>query len=349
MSLLVMDPGLAALFAMGLAGYVGYVVELPPLGLKLVALATVLVVALINCLGVRLGAWLVRGLTALKLGVLVFLAAWGFGLGLGDWSNFTPFIERPDDSGPLGSAIVGGLISAFFAFGGWWDMSKMAGEMRDPGRTLPRALVLGVAIVTAAYLLVSAVFLYLVPVGQVTSNQTFVAQAGEVLFGRVGGVLLSGIVILVVLGSLASIVMNSPRVYYAMARDALFVPGIAAIHPRFGTPARAIALQAVLACVLICTGTFEEILSYFFFVAVAFAGLTIATIYVLRRSAPGHALYRTPGYPLTPLLFIFPLALVLVLLALDSPLRAGVGVAIVVLGLPVYQILVRRRSRRLEQ
>jgi APA family basic amino acid/polyamine antiporter len=233
MSLLVMDPGLTALLAMGFAGYVGYVVELPPLSLKFVAVAAVLAVAAVNIIGVRLGAGLLRGLTILKLGLLVFLACWAFGLGLGDWSNFTPFVTRPIDSPPLGGALVGALVSAFFAFGGWWDMSKMAGEVRDPGRTLPRALILGVAIVTAAYLLVSAVFLYLVPVAQVTSNQTFAAQAGEVLFGRTGGVVLSGIVILVVLGSLASVIMGAPRVYYAMARDGLFVPGIAVVHPRF--------------------------------------------------------------------------------------------------------------------
>src|SRR5205814_10223806 len=124
---------------------------------------------------------------------------------------------------------------------------------------LPRALAYGVVIVTFVYILTSAVFIYLVPLGQVTSGETFAAQAGEVLFGRVGGRVFSLVVVVAVLGSLAAVVMSAPRVYFAMARDGVFFPSIAVLHKRYETPARAIALQAVLASVLVIAGSFNEI------------------------------------------------------------------------------------------
>jgi APA family basic amino acid/polyamine antiporter len=344
MCLLVLDPGLTAALATGLAGYVGYAADLSPLGRKAVAVGVILVLAAVNVVGVRPGAGLLRGLTVLKLGLLAFIVCWGFGRGLGDWSNFTPLVAQQPGSEPLGPALAAGFVAAFFSFGGWWDVSKMAGEVRDPQRTLPRALVLGVSVVTAAYLMTSAVFLYLVPVSRVTNDQTFAAQAGEALFGPAGGQVFAAIVVVAVLGSLASMLMGAPRVYYAMARDGLFLPALAAVHPRFGTPARAVALQAVLASALVLAGTFEQILAYFFFSVVAFLALTVAAVYVLRGQSPAAAAYRTPGYPVTLLLFLVPVAFLLGLLAAHDPLRSLLGAAAVALGVPVYYLVFRRRS-----
>jgi APA family basic amino acid/polyamine antiporter len=321
-------------------------VELSAPTAKAIAILSVASLAAINIVGLRLGAGVLRALTALKVGLLVFLACWGFGARLGDWSNFYPFVARPSGAPPLGEALAGGLVAAFFSFAGWWDVGKMVGEMREPGRTLPRALVSGVSVVTMVYALVSAVFFYLVPVERVTSDQTFAAQAGEALFGRAGGVVFSVIVVVVILGSLTSVLMGAPRVYYAMAQDRMFLHAIAAIHPRFGTPARAIVLQACLASVLALSGTFDEILSYFFFTAALFAELAIAAIYIVRRRAPVSDQYRTPGYPLTPLAFLVPIAIVLVLLAVHDSLHALLGVGVVLLGIPVYCWLFRRHTGR---
>ena len=343
MSLLVMDPGLTAALAMGMASYVGYLTGLSALGLKLFAVGVLLVLAGINILGVWLGAGLLRWLTAFKVGLLVFIACWGFGRGAGDWSNFVPFASQQSGSDPPGTALAGGMVAAFFSLAGWWDMSKMAGEVRDPERTLPRALIIGVAVVTAVYILTSAVFLYLVPLSEVTSDQTFAAQVGETLFGRSGGSVFSVIVIIAVLGSLICVMMAAPRVYYAMARDGLFLPGFAVLHPRFGTPARGIAVQAALGMVLVLSGTFDEILAYFIFVAVVFLALTIVGLLVLRSRSPLFGVYRTPGYPVTPLLFLVPTLGLLVLLALGNPVRVFIGVAIVILGVPFYYLKFRRR------
>ena len=341
MSLLVTDPGLTALMAAGLARYAASLFVLSPLGLKLVAVGAIVAVAGANILGLGIGAAILRALSAMKLGLLAAIATWGFGFGIGSWSNFQPFVARPPSSEPLAQAMVGGLLAAFFSLAGWWDVSKVAGEVRDPGRTLPRALLLGVAIVTLVYILISAVFWYLVPLTLVDPNRGFAAQAGEALFGVAGGRIFATIVILSVLGSLAGITMAAPRVYYAMARDGVFPAALAAIHPRFGTPARATALQAAVASALVVSGSFEQILSYFMAVTIAFLAL-IVVVYVLPDRS-GAA--RVPGYPLTPLGFIVPVALIVMMCFAGNPIRSGIGMGIVVLGLPVYEIFLRDSAR----
>ena len=342
--LLVMDPGITAALATGLAAYVGVIAPLGPIGAKALAIASVLALAGANVLGLRLGDGVVKTLTFLKLGALAGLVVWGFARGAGDWGHFAPFVQPRPGSAPLLPALAGATVAAFFSFGGWWEAAKIAGEVRDPARTLPRALALGVSIVTLVYVLVSAVFIYLVPMESVTTGQTFAAQAGAALFGPAGGAVLAGLVAVSVLGSLAAVILLFPRVYYAMARDGVFLSAVGKLHPRFGTPARAIALQALVASILIALGTFEEIVAYFVFVTVAFVGITVAGTYVVRsRPAGPSGVYRLPGYPVTPGIFLLLTALVLALLGSGRPKQALVGVIVVASGVPVYGLLGMRR------
>lgn len=345
MALLVMDPGLTAALAVGAASYAGYIFNLSPIGIKAASIGTILFFAAINIRGVRLGAQVLRWLTLLKLGVLFFLLLWGFALHLGRWSNFTPFVGQRSGSAPLLSGLAGGMVAAFFSFGGWWDVTKLAGEVRDPARTVPRALIYGVVIVTLVYILTSTVFIYLVPLEAVTSGETFAAQAGEVLFGKIGGKMFSAVVVIAVLGSLAAIIMSAPRVYFAMARDGLFASAIASVHPKFRTPARAIALQAIVASALVALGTFNQIVSYFVFVVVIFIALTVAALFLLRRHEQGDPEYSTPGYPATPIVFLALVGLLLFLLGSNNPTQAFLGVGVVALGIPAYYLFVRRDAR----
>jgi APA family basic amino acid/polyamine antiporter len=347
MAFLVMDPGLTAMLAVGLATYAGYGLQLSPWGIKALAIVTIVIIALINIRGLRLGAGFVRVLTFLKLGLLAFIFLWGVGFQLGDWSNFTPFAARPAKSDPLIGALAGALVAAFFSFAGWWDLGKLAGEVKSPARTLPRALAYGVIIVTVVYILTSFAFIYLVPLDQVTSGETFAAQAGEVLFGRAGGLIFSLVVVISVLGSLAAVVMSAPRVYFAMARDGVFLSSVATLHKSYGTPARAIALQAVLASVLVVAGSFNDIISYFVFVVVLFIGLTIVGLFKFRREDSSAVRYLTPGYPVTPILFLVMIVCLLFLIASDKPKQAFLGLWVVALGLPVY-LFVFRNKRLME-
>jgi len=344
MCLLVMDPAITASLATGLAGYFAYIVPLPPLLIKLAGVAAIWALCLMNIFSVRMSAGFLRWTTWLKLGLLGLLTVWAFAFRLGSWSNFVPFGAQHPGSLPLAPALAVGVVGAFFSFGGWWDVSKIAGEVRAPGRTLPRALLLGLLAVTLVYIVVSAVFLYLVPLEKVSSDQTFVAQAGEVLFGPPGGVVFSAIVIICLVGSLSALIISAPRVYYAMANDGLFLQAVARTHPRYGTPANAIAIQGSIASLLVLLGTFEQIISYALFIVVFFLGLTVTGLFVLRsRRQAAESVILTPGYPATPLAFLLLVAIMLVLVAVRTPRGALLGVAVVSAGLPVYEIL-RRRS-----
>jgi basic amino acid/polyamine antiporter, APA family len=347
MNFLVLDPGLTAALAVGAASYVGYAAGLTPVWMKALALASVLALAAVNAGGVRFGGWVVRWLTFVKLALLLFILVWGFGRGLGDWSHFAPFVERHAGSPALGGALAGGLVAAFFSFGGWWDLSKLGGEVRNPRRTLPLALVLGVLIVTAVYILTSAAFVYLVAPARVTTGEAFAAQAGEALFGPAGALFFTCVVVVAVYGSLAAYTMSAPRVYFAMARDGVFLQAAAQLNPRTGAPVRAVMMQAALACLLVLLGSFDGIIAYFMFAAVLFITLTVAGLFVLRRRG-GSSEYMTPLYPLTPIVYLVLSAGLLFLLATGSPRHALAGVAVVALGLPVYYLVFRRRARRME-
>lgn len=338
--LLVIDPGLTAAFAVGLAGYAAYLYPLSPAGQIVLAMSVVIIVGLINIRGAKLGAGVLRVLIAVKVGVLVFLILFGFLGGNGDWNNFVPFFETPKD---WTAALAGGFIGAYFAFAGWWEVARLAGEIKNPVKNLPKALVIGVSAITVLYLLTSAVFYYLVPVAKVGDETTFAAQAGEALFGPVGGSVFAAIVIISVLGTIFAYLMASPRVYYAMAKNGLFFPSFKNLHPKWETPHRAILIQMTLACLLILSGSFNQIVSYFFFVAIVFVGITVAGLFVIRKTS--FEGYSTPLYPLTPIIFLMVTAIVSVMLLIQNPFESLTGAAIVVAGIPVYFLIFRGRDK----
>jgi basic amino acid/polyamine antiporter, APA family len=338
--LLVMDPGITAALAAGLAEYVAYLVPLDPAGKKVVSVVVILLVAALTAAGTRLAASTLVLVTGLKLGLLAVIVVWGFAAGGVEWSRVLPAFARPADAAPLVAALAGGFVSAFFSYGGWWEAARMAGEVRDPQRTLPRAFVLGIAVVTVAYVLTSAVFLGLVASAGTRDADAFAARVGERLFGPAGGIVLALGVVVSVVGSLGAVMLLSPRLYVALAQDGLFPARFSRLHPRFGTPATAIALQAGLAVVLVLVGTFSEIVAYFVFVTVAFIAASVAALYRLPPSSQG---FRTPLRAVTPAVFVALSLLLLALLAAGRPKQAFLGVAVVALGAPFY-VLLRRRG-----
>ncbi len=339
MVLLVLDPGLTAILGVGLAEYAGYLIELSPVSKQFLAISIIVIVGLINILGARIGANFLKVLTVLKIGTLLFIICYGFLGGFGNLNNFQPFFAAPPD---VFSALAGGIVGAFFAFAGWWEVTRVAGEIENPQKNLPKALAVGVIIITLIYILTSAVFIYLVPISSVT-NETFAAQAGEALFGRIGGIVFAAIVIVSVLGTLVAYLMVSPRVYYAMARDKLFFKSIGEPHPRLNTPHRATLIQIILASILILWGNFEQILSYFFFVVVLFIALVVAGIFKIHRR--GFDGYKTIFYPFTPLFFLAVTALVLLMIAMRNPVQSFLGVAVVLVGIPVYILLFGKNGK----
>jgi len=337
--LLVMDPGITAALAAGLADYVAYLTPLGPFGRKAVAVAAIVLLAALTALGTRLAARALVGITFLKLGILAVIVALGLASGQADLGRLLPSFTRYPGAPALVPALAGGFVSAFFSFGGWWEAARMAGEVRDPTRNLPRAFVYGIAIVTAVYILTTAAFLGLVPLADVSSAGAFAARVGEHLFGSAGGTVFALAVVVSVLGSLAAVLLMQPRVYVALAHDGLFPKALARLHPRLHTPATAIGVQTTLAALLVTLGSFSDIVAYFVFVTVAFIAASVAALYRLGEPPPG--LFRAPARRVLPAIFVTLSLVLLALLVMGRPVQALLGTLVVALGAPAYVVLRR--------
>ncbi|HEY8019607.1 MAG TPA: amino acid permease [Thermoanaerobaculia bacterium] len=332
MSAAVLDPGLAAALAVGATAYVRALVPLAPPAAALVPVAILLGLAALNVLGTRVSGRVMTAANLLKIAVLLALVGWAVGSGRGSFANLLPLAARRPGSAALLPALAGAVMSAFFSFGGWWDVSKLAGEIRDPGRNLPRAFTAGVLLVTAVYLSISFAFLYVLPLETIVSNTAFVAQLGSALFGGAGGRVLSICVLLSVLGGLLALTLAAPRVYYAMARDGAFFPAFGRLHPRFGTPVHAILLQTGMAIALLTLGAFDRILAYFIFPTVVLLGLAAAALFRLDRPV------NRWWHPAAPILFLIGCAGIALLILLHDPLPALLGVAVVLAGAPLRRL-----------
>jgi APA family basic amino acid/polyamine antiporter len=341
--LLIMDPGITAALATGLASYVAYLVPLDAIGMRMVGVAAIAGCAAVHIAGVRIGVSLLTTISALKIVLVLVVTAAAFASPVASLDHFVPFVARHADAAPLGAALAGAFVAAFFSFGGWWEVTKIAGEVRDPAKTMPRALWIGLLIVTVTYAAATMAFLAVVPIERIAGGQALVAQVGEAIFGRGGGAIVAMVIIVCVLGSLLAMQLVAPRLYLAMARDGVFFPAAAALHPRLGTPARAIALQAALASLLVAIGTFDTIVAYFVFITVVFIAATVASVFVVRKRDPR---FHVPGHPWTTLIFLTLVAALLVLLGGNSPVQAALGLIVVAAALPIYQLINRRQTSK---
>jgi APA family basic amino acid/polyamine antiporter len=351
MAAVVMYPGVAAALSVGTVPYVQALVPLPMWLAKALPAVIVLAMGALNYAGTRLSSGVMTTLNWIKVPVLGALVVWALvwmgGHGLDAAPNLRPMMERRAGSDPLMGAIAGAAISAFFCFGGWWEAGKFAGEVRDPRRTLPIAFTGGVLVVTAIYLLVSFSFVAVVPLDQIQSNTAFVAQFGQALFGAAGGRVLSACVVICVMGGLMVLSMAVPRVTYALARDVggdrqRSVSGPLAafgrLHPRYGSPANAVLLQTGTALAVLGLGAFDRILAFIIFSAVVFLALTVATLFRIAEPV------RRWWFPLAPVVFLAGSGVLAAMLLLHSLWPSLMGAAVVLAGLPVRWLLVRRKE-----
>ena len=348
MAAMVMYPGVAAALSVGTVPYLRAIAPWPADVIALLPALILLGLGALNYFGTRLSTGVMTTLNWLKVPVLLALVGWALicilRSGHAPFANLAPIAVRRAGSDPLIGAISGAAISAFFCFGGWWEAGKIAGQVRNPERTLPIAFSGGVLIVTAIYLLLSFAFVAVVPMQQIQTNTAFVAQFGQALFGAAGGLVLSVCVVVCVLGGLMVLSMAVPRVTYALARDqadegqagALAVFG--RLHPRFGTPANAVLLQTGAALVILTLGAFEKILAFMIFSAVVFLALTVATLF--RVITP----VRRWWFPLAPIVFLAGSGLLAVMLLMHNPVPSLLGAAVVMAGLPVRWLLLRAKG-----
>jgi basic amino acid/polyamine antiporter, APA family len=340
--LLVLDPGVTAALCAGLAQYASAIVPGTAGHERVVALASVWLLAAVPMAGLRPSVRALQFLTGWKILALLAVPVAAFAVGKGRFSHFVPLLERRAGAPPIVPALAAGLVGVFFSFGGFWEASRLAGEIRGAERTLPRALVLGTAAVTLLYLLTTAAFLYLVPANPALDASAFARSAGESLLAGSGPAVLAAIVVLSAAASALALLLMAPRVYVAMSRDGLFPPALAAIGPA-GAPRRATAVLASIASVYVLTGSFEQIVALFLCTMLVFIALAAAGLFVLRNRGEAAPGFRCPGYPATPAVFIALLLAVVGIVASTHPLPALAGLVLAALGLPAHRLFSSRR------
>jgi len=345
-SLLVMDPGITAALALGLSEYVAVLAPRAAGYEKWIALGAIWLLAVLNMAGLRLSARVVNLLTVAKILAFLVVVVASFTVGSGSWNHFVPFAGRRPGSPSWPATLALALTGIFYSYGGFWEASRVAGEVREPRRDLPRALAFGVMAVTAIYLAMTIAFIYLVPSREASSASAFARHAGQALWGSSGPSVLAAIVILSAVPSVLAFLLMAPRVYLAMARDGLFPGVLARRGAQRQSPVRATALLAAIATVYVLSGSFGEILTVFLCPAFVFLALAAAGLFLLRRQEPASSAFRVPGFPITTALFVILVLAAVGIIAAGRPLQASIGAALVLAGLPVYVLLARREATR---
>ncbi len=334
---LVIYSGALAWLSVSFAAYLGEFVTLAPWGSKLVSLAIIAAATLVNALGARAGAKVQDALTVIKIAGLAIVIGAAFLSG----ERAAHAAAGTVSAGGFGLAMVACLLS----YDGWVAIGMVAGEIRDPQRTIPRALFAGIGLVVAAYLAANFAYLRLLTPGEIAATDRVGAMAASRGMGAAGGAFLAALTMISVAGSCNGWMLAVPRMYYAMARDGVFFAQFAQVHQRFGTPARAIVMQGLWAALLAVSGTYEALAAYAMFATWIFYGLSVLGVLRLRRARPDAPRpYRMWGYPLTPLLFC-TVAFGFVLNTLvQAPRPSFSALGLIAAGLPAYWFWHRKRS-----
>jgi APA family basic amino acid/polyamine antiporter len=303
---------------------------------QLIGVGVILVLSAVNFLGVLFGKVIQNLLTVLKIGILLAIITLGFSLGKGRAISLH-LGSAGLEAGPLLMGFGVALVAVIWAFDGWNNVNFVAGEIKNPRRNLPLALILGTLLVTVLYVLTNIVYFYALPVEEMTGVVRVAEKATSTLFGTSTGALVSAVVMVSVFGSLNGSILTGPRVYYAMARDGLFFRRVDRVHPRFHTPGFAIAIQAVWASLLTLVGTFEQIFTFAMFMAILFWIAAAAAVFTLRKKRPDLPRpYKTWGYPVVPFVFILASLGILLNTLAEKPVEALAGIGLTLAGIPVY-------------
>lgn len=344
----VISSGAVATLAVAFSAYLGELVPMTPGLAKVIAVLMIAVVTLVNVFGTRTSADLQNWTTATKVIGILLMSVVLLWLGRG-FQGSGPALWSTQYSGSLASGFGLAMIGVLWAYEGWQFVTYSAGEVTNAKRNLPLGLVIGTAALIGIYLIANFGYLAAVGATGVANSDRLAATAVSTIVSPTAAKLVAIMILISIFSAANGIMLTSPRVYYAMARDRLFFHRLAEVHPRFRTPAFAIIAGAVWSAILALSGTFEQLLTYVVFIGWIFYALAAASIFVYRRRWPEAVRpYRVPGYPLTPLLFIAAAAALAVNTIATQPARAGIGLGIVLLGAPAYLIW-RQKSGDVDQ
>jgi APA family basic amino acid/polyamine antiporter len=344
-SFFVISSGSIATLAVAFSNYLSQLVALSPIAARATSIALIVLLAAINVRGTRKSATVQNWTTGAKVGVLTLLSLALIVLGR------APTAASPS-SVPLSTSVLSlagigaAMIGVLWAYEGWQYVTFSAGETRDPQRIFPRAITAATAGLVAIYLLANWGYLAALGANAAGQSNHVAADAVGTILGSAAGRIVGALILVSIFSATNGLFLTTPRMYYAMARDGIFFERLAAIHPRFETPAFAIVAIAAWSILLAATGTFEQLLTYVVFTGWVFYALGALSIFAYRRRAPNAVRpFRVPGYPVTPVLFVLSAALLVLNTIVTQPGRAGAGIGVVLLGAPAFLIW-RSRARR---
>lgn len=319
------------------ASYLGEFVALTAAQERYVAAVVIVLIALLNYLGVAYASALMNVTTILKYGAMLGLGLFAFAAGEGgSFANFTT--SAPGSSVTI-SLMLTALVPIMWTYDGWSNLSFVGGEVKDPGRNLPKALILGTSAIVVVYLLVNAAYLYLLPITEMAKSARVASEAAKhiTLFGDAGAAIISGVVMVSCFGSVNGSVMTGPRIFFAMAEQRLFFPAIARVSPRFRTPSTAIWLAAGLGVTYVLQNDFAALADRFVLGAWPFYAMAVMAVFTLRKRDP-NALrpYRTLGYPVVPAVFLLASVGMVGNALIAHPKENGFTFGVILAGLPVY-------------
>jgi APA family basic amino acid/polyamine antiporter len=297
----------------------------------------IVVIAIVNIRGTRESSSVENFATATKVGALLLLSLALIALGHGTPGGSEPPPVAPPTS--MLAGIGGAMIGILWAYEGWQYVTFSAGETRDPQRVFPRAIAAATAALIALYMIANVGYVAALGVNGAAASDHVAADATRSVFGPLSGKFFSVLVLISIFSAANGVTLTAPRLYYSMARDGVFFARLARVNERFGTPASAIVLLAVWSALLAASGTFEQLLTYVVFTGWIFYGLGALSVFALRRKHPDAPRpFRTPGYPLTPLLFVVSAGLLVANTLREQPGRALIGLCVVLLGTPAFYL-----------
>ncbi|MGD2121866.1 MAG: amino acid permease [Gemmatimonadota bacterium] len=341
----VIHPALLGGIALIFASYAAAFVPLTDLQVRGLAIMTILVVGAANYRSMALGATIQNLSTLAKVLALVGLALVVFALGNPADGSFAEVGAAASLLPTSWSGFGVALIAVLWAYDGWADATYIAGEVRDPERALPRALIGGFGVIVAVYLLLNGAYLFVLPLSVMAESELVAADAASAALGGIGASVVGALVLLSTFGALNGTMMSGPRVFFAMGKDRLFFRQLGAVHPKGKTPHIAILTATILGVCFVSVRTFEQLAEAFILGLWPFFMLAVLAVFRLRRRRPdAPRAYRTWGYPVVPALFLVVSAAMLANALLAQPLSTLFSFGVIASGAPVYWVWVRERT-----
>lgn len=315
-------------------------------GVKCLTVLLILGLSYNNYIGLKFGEGLSKGVLIIVVSSIFLIIVLGLTIGGGSWENFSTtsshYVPRSFADPSFITSFFAALLAAFWAYEGWSATGYIGGEIKNPKRNLPLALVLGVSFVMVVYVLINFTYLYVLPIDEIVDSQKSQNTIAAItvirhFLGSGGALFISILILLTTFGCTNTTLLGPPRLYYAMAKEGMFFKSASYIHPKYNTPSNAIVIQAVWSSILVFSGSFDQLTDMLIFAAFIFYGATTLGVFILRKKMPdAHRPYKAWGYPVVPAIFIlFCLALIAITL-IGKPREALIGLALMGSGLPFY-------------